>query len=154
MKKVNILISVVFIFFSIFILMESSNFQQTMISDNFVGAAFFPRVMAFIMIFLAIVLLVTSILDKNKRNKNIKEIFNKDMLMPITGIGIIFVYILLMDILGFIISTICLNFALLICFKVKNRLTLFTVPIFTSIIIYFVFKEMLIVPLPKGIFSL
>jgi len=153
MKKVNILTSIVFILLSGFVLVQSSKFQQTMISDDFAGAAFFPKVIAFMMIFFAAILLLASILDKNKHDKSIKEIFNKHMLLPALGIGIIFVYIVLMDLLGYIMSTVILNLLFLMCFKVKSKLTLVTVPILTSIIIYLVFKEMLIVPLPQGIFS-
>lgn len=153
MKNANIITAILFIIFGSWIIYASSNFQQTFLADNFIGADFFPRIMAIIMIILAVLLLITTFYDKTLKNTKLSDIFNRSMKLPIVGILILTIYLLIMDYLGFIISTIVLNLVLLLIFKVKKLHYLILVPLLTTLIIYYVFSNFLMVPIPEGIFS-
>lgn len=152
MKKANITTALIFILFGILIFFESSRFQQTMISDNFIGAAFFPKLMASIMILLALILLISELLNKEAEKVNIGDLFNKKMTISLIGIVILFIYTLILNYIGFILSTILLNLIFLIIFKVKSKITIVATPLLTTFVIYLIFQKMLMVPLPQGIF--
>lgn len=152
MKRANIITGIVFIVLSIFIFIQSSNFQQTMITDNFVGAAFFPRVIASIMVVLSLILILGSVLDRNQ--KSVTTIFKiANMRMPFIVFIIIFIYTVLLDKLGFIVATILLNLVIFTILKYENRLLTLILSFGITLVIYQVFQKMLMVPLPSGIFG-
>ncbi|NMA01656.1 MAG: tripartite tricarboxylate transporter TctB family protein [Clostridia bacterium] len=153
MKQANIITSIIFILFGFWIIYASKSFEQTFLSDNFIGADFFPRIMAIIMIILAVFLLITTFYDKTLKDTKISDILNKKMKLPIAGTFVLIVYLLVMEFLGFIIATIALNLVLLLIFRVKKLQYLVLVPLLTTIIIYYAFSNFLMVPLPQGLFS-
>ena len=56
MKKANYCVAIVFILLSGFVFFQVSGFQQTLIADDYVGAAFFPELLAWGTIVLAVLL--------------------------------------------------------------------------------------------------
>lgn len=153
MRKINIMTAILFIIFGIVIIMGTSNFKQTVLSDNFIGPAFFPKFMAIGMIVCAIILIINTLLDKKSQEISVGEIFNKKMFLPIIGMIILFIYVITLDYLGFLLATILLNLILLLLFKVRKKSILILAPVLTTLVIYQVFQKFLMVPLPPGLFS-
>lgn len=61
------------------------------------------------------------------------------------------VYILLIDKLGFIPSTIVFGIYSLVYMKCKNKIVIVVLPIVTALLMYFIFSNFLFVTLPLGI---
>lgn len=64
----------------------------------------------------------------------------------------VFLYIFLIDKLGFIISTILFGIYSLVYMKNKNKIVILILPIAATAILYYVFANFLFVTLPSGIF--
>ena len=62
----------------------------------------------------------------------------------------IFIYIMLMDKIGYIISTILFGVYSLIFMKNKNKVVLIALPVIFALLMYFVFLKFLFVTLPTG----
>jgi hypothetical protein len=66
-------------------------------------------------------------------------------------VGITLVYLYLMPILGFFVSTIVFGIVYLLFLRERQAVTLISAPIFLVLLIYIVFTQLLVVPLPRGI---
>lgn len=116
----------------------------------------FPRIVSWTLIILSLFRLFTVLVKKEtketKETKEIKEatFIKKQWLRFISSLVIIVVYILLIPFLGFLLATILATFSLISLlgdgkwYKQVILSTIITVPI------WFVFVELLNVPLPKG----
>lgn len=151
MKRINIITGIIFIALSIFIFVQSLSFQQTMIIDNFIGAAFFPRMIAVIMLILSVILIISSILEKDGHNDTSSIFKWETFKLPLIGVIVLLIYIMLLDKLGFIIDTIILNIVLLSIFKYKNKILTLLLSCAITLAIFQVFQRMLMVPLPSGL---
>lgn len=151
MKKINIITGFIFIALSIFIFVQSLNFQQTMIIDNFIGAAFFPRMIAVILLILSAILIISSILEKDGHDESSSIFKWETFKLPLVGVAVLFIYIMLLDKLGFIIDTIILNIVLLTIFKYENKMLTLLLSCAITLVIFQVFQKMLMVPLPSGL---
>ena len=153
MKKANYFIAVVFILLSAFVFLQISGFQQTLIADDYVGAAFFPELLAWGTIALAVLLARLNYADKvQEDSRSLSDLFPKEIRTVLEGLAILCVYVLLLEPLGFILATIALNIALLLLFRVRSLVTLAVFPVSISVLVYLVFCKALVVPLPEGLF--
>jgi hypothetical protein len=152
-KKANFGIAIAFLFLSAFVLYSAANFQQTLIQDDYVGAAFFPELLAWMTAGLAIFLAWLTFRGKfGDDSRTLSELFPREMSLAIVGLVLVVFYVLLLEPLGFILATIGLNGALLFLFGVRRPLTLTIFPVVISFAVYGVFYKLLMVPLPEGIF--
>ncbi len=125
-------------------------FDQTLITDNYLGASFFPRIVASSMIILGLIVLAGAL--KSKKAPKGTPITGAGIVRSMAGIASVAVYAKALEPLGFIISTAALNLAILTIFGVKKPLTLILLPIVATLSVYWIFCKILMVPLPEGIF--
>jgi len=152
-KKANYGIVAVFLLLSAFVLYQANNFEQTLIQDDYVGAAFFPELLAWMTAGLALVLGRLNFRGKmDDDGRRLADLFPRRMLLAVVGLGLVVAYALLLEPLGFILATIALNAALLPLFGVRSSLVLALFPVIVSLSVYVVFYKILIVPLPEGLF--
>ena len=153
MKKANYCVAIVFILLSGFVFFQVSGFQQTLIADDYVGAAFFPELLAWGTIVLAVLLGWLNFRNKfQEDSRSLSDLFPKEILTALEGLTVLCAYVLLLEPLGFILATIALNIALLLLFRVRSLITLAVFPVSISVIVYLVFCKALVVPLPEGLF--
>ncbi len=153
MKTVNYLISVVFLLLSAFVLYQIAGFQQTLISDDYVGAAFFPEILVWGTVALALLLAWLNYGNKFPEDgRTLSDLFPREVRMPLIGLVVLCAYVLLLEPLGFILATIALNIVLLFLFGVRGLPTLSVFPVTISLLVYIVFCKILVVPLPEGLF--
>jgi putative tricarboxylic transport membrane protein len=96
------------------------------------SAAFFPSFLFTIMVICGLVLIRQGI----KREKKIPfPNLHLPKLLPV--VGILVIYVLLMDYLGFIISTIVFLLTSLYVFGERRKKMLAVVPVTTAVIVYF-----------------
>lgn len=153
MKKANLIVATVFILLGVFIIAQTFTFQQTLITDNFLGATFFPRFVASAMIGLALLLLIQTLRHSPSEGEHrLGELFDARIRVPLTALAMIIVYVALLRPLGFIIDTILLNMAIFWLFRARSFLYLGIVPVAITLAVYQVFYKLLVVPLPEGLF--
>ncbi len=112
----------------------------------------FPRLLIiFLMILSAVMLGQTYVIKDSKRTKMTKE----DMKYIIMSIVSVFIWVYLLDILGFIVSSVLvlsILTALLDLERLKPARILFSVAAYTALVFvcWLVFHSFLLVPLPTG----
>lgn len=142
-KKADFIASIIMLFIGIYVLIEVSNFRK--ISSLDIGPAFFPKILGILLIIFALLISFKAI----KKNNNEKINFvNKNLIIVLLSI---ILYCVLFNVIGFVISsTIMLAFLMRIMGSdkwIKTIITSFVI----VIVIYFIFKMLLNVPLPWGI---
>lgn len=76
---------------------------------------------------------------------------SSELVRMISVIVLVFIYLYSISIMGFIISTLIFSLLYLILLKERRPLLLSTAPIVLVAVIYFVFTQLLVVPLPRGV---
>lgn len=66
-------------------------------------------------------------------------------------LGATVLYIILMTIIGFYVTSFLFMVGLFIVFQVKNKWAIVLIPLITTSLVYLVFKMMLVVPTPEGL---
>nr|WP_321500504.1 tripartite tricarboxylate transporter TctB family protein [uncultured Dethiosulfovibrio sp.] len=150
MKKNDAIGALAFLALGATALIQTTRFDQTLITDNYLGATFFPRMVSLGMIAIALVVLVGAIKGKDE----VKAGSPKGAYRTTAGAIAIALYAWGLEPLGFIISTAALNLVILVLFGVKKPSLLLVLPISVTFTIYWVFYKLLMVPLPEGIFFL
>jgi len=104
-KKANIVCGLVGMSFSAFAFIRTLSFRQFPLVP--IGPEFFPRHMAIGLFVCSAVLVIQSLVKKNKKNEKAPTIspFDKGMQRLFVGIAIIIAYALLWEPLGFLIAT-------------------------------------------------
>ena len=111
------------------------------------GPAFFPILVTVVILFLVILLLFETY---NKKDKNQQVNFNH-LKVPLVLTGIIIAYATILKFVGFRISTFVFLFLSMIVLKIEIKRALLLSFIITTVI-YVIFRILLKVQLPMGIF--
>jgi hypothetical protein len=148
MKKGNIISSIICILIGIFIIYATKDYPQGL--QGVPGPAFFPRILSCVVIGLSILLLIKTYVKKDGRKISI---FDKDSIKVYVTIGFLLAYLIILDLIGFIISTPIFLFGLIFFYVRKNPLKNAVVALVVTFIVYGIFKVLLSVPLPQGIFA-
>lgn len=149
-KKKNLLLSVLFLALGAFIFAESLGIKHMMKND--VGSAFFPKVIAVMILAVAAIRLVMALREKDTEAKR----SGSDMKGGWMTIALIAVYVLVFEPVGFLISTAIYLFLqmLVLTPAEKRKLPLLgIISVAAPIIIYVLFVYVINTPLPKGIFG-
>lgn len=85
-------------------------------------------------------------LDTSLNPSNLKK--------PLVGAGLMFLYVLSLETLGFIVATSILNAVLLVIFRVRKVHMIVLYPVLLSVAVFLVFRKFLMIELPEGIFHL
>jgi hypothetical protein len=83
---------------------------------------------------------------------NVGEALFKKSEMPFYTILLLCGYLSFLESAGFLISTVGLNFLLILLFKVRRIPVLIAFPVCMTVAIYWIFAKLLLVPLPEGLF--
>ena len=116
------------------------------------AARTYPMVMIIACYFLISVLIIQWF----KNRKAIKEndtggMSSKRFLYITIYCAAILIYILLIEWLGYVVSTVLFGVYSLIYLKNRNKILIVTLPLAATLILYFLFSEFLFVSLPAGI---
>lgn len=157
----EIIIGLALIGLGLIIYVQGGNLPS--LNEAFFNAGSFPRLIAGLLIFLSIILVLSKANELRKRKPTEDKVSNKDRLTAFYGeyklviliSAVFFVYIFLLQFIGFVISTILfiIGSAILIGYrKRKEVLTISTVAVILTLTIYFFFENVLYVRFPSGIF--
>ncbi|MFZ5945341.1 MAG: tripartite tricarboxylate transporter TctB family protein [Bacillota bacterium] len=148
MKRADIIASLIGVSLCGYVFWASGKFPE----DNvlLLGPSFFPRLLAWALFFMSIVLLVKALMGKSMESKEKFDI--KDPGIQRAGIALLatIVYIFTLDFLGFIIgSTIYLVF-LMYLLKLRSYGRMFLISLSVTFIVFAVFRVFLHITLPLG----
>lgn len=119
-----------------------------------VSAAFFPRIILGVTAVLAVIYMIFALraLKNNKAEEKKQE--KGDIKRLLTTIGLFIVYGIVVDIIGFMISSIIfLIIQMWVMLEVKNKKELIrfsVISVVSMIIVYYVFNNLFFVSLPTG----
>lgn len=146
-KKGNMIIAILFVLTGIWVIIEASTFP--VIGDGQItGPDFFPKVLASILIGLSILLFISTVLSKEDSVVGLFEIY---ALKAYTTMLALVIYMVLLNIIGFIFATPIFLFGLIRFYGMKHYPKIVLSAIVVTAAIYSVFKLLLAVPLPTGI---
>lgn len=111
--------------------------------------SFMPKLMSLCLAVLSILLFITSAKHKNCPEER-KDHQSYSLKRTAICIGLLFSYAYLIEILGYIISTIVAVAVLLYFFGTKNRIELIVIPIGVTLLLYWFFRGVMEVLLPEG----
>lgn len=146
------------------IVMFISTFSIQALTDSRVGADFMPKIIAVLIAILSIFIIVNGFRRKDEIVRDEQEVSSleneveskndKSYLLVIISVALMFIYLFLIPILGFLISTTAFLLIQMLLFsewKAKNIILYLIISIITSTLIYYLFRNVFYVMLPSGI---
>ena len=149
-KKKGIITSVLFLAFSIVMIIFAKDIKPMM--ENDLGSGFFPMVVGIAMCALSVLRLILALREKEKEAKK----SNDDLMGGLGTLVLIGGYCIAFNPVGFIISTIIYLFLqiLLLTPKAKrNWLVISIISVVTPFAFYALFVYLINTPLPRGLFG-
>lgn len=145
-------LAIFFLAIAITIFVSAFNLPSPFVSETDLGIDFYPKVIAFFLFILSLIMLFQSI-QKNKSNEpeNIKG--STAIFITITVIISLAVYAFLLQFLGYPVATFIELFFLFTIFKLRPYWLAATLAFLLSMGIYLLFEKVLLVRLPSGFWS-
>ncbi len=156
LKKTDFWVGLISLLLGIFVFSVTFTFKQTLITDNFLGATFFPRIISVVMMLLSIALLwstftaVKNSSEDEPAGDNSTAFTIERMKRPFSVIFCLAVYYFLLRLSGFCITSTLLFWAMLFIIKAEKKKFYVIAPVFV-VIVYAVFRYLFLVQLPTGI---
>lgn len=148
-KVKNYICSISFLLFGIFMYTQALAVKTVMARD--LGSGFMPKLIALAIIITAAASLIMTFINKKPAKQDASDTDAKGGLLTIACIA---AYVVLYDIIGFLVSTfLYLFFQILILSNEQNRRLPFfaLIAVVTAIIVYALFVYVIGMPLPVGI---
>lgn len=120
---------------------------------SFTGPRFYPYFLTVSILVLGIISIIVDLSKRDKKESASKSGFNKYAFMRVLLSFIILIaWVYILPILGFVISTVLLTIGLTFIIEKRKLYQVLIVSILFTVVIYFIFRTGLKIPLPKGIF--
>jgi putative tricarboxylic transport membrane protein len=149
MKRANLIIAGLLAMLGVFVLYLSKQLPE-FADKNTTGPAFFPTLLV-VLLFGLLVLLI-GITLKDETDRSIK-LLTKEAKMSYSIMGMVLIYLLVFNYLGFLVSTLIFLFTVMTYLSPKrNHLKTSVIALLSTLLVYIVFKVILLVPIPGGIF--
>lgn len=152
-KVRNLLCSVIMLAFGIFMFVNAFGIKHMIESD--VGSAYVPKFIAICIIVVSVAKLITTLV-KSSPSDNKKETNDNDKVGGLVTMGMMLAYMLILEPVGFIVSSVVYLFAQIMLFSNKdnrNPLLFAIISIVLPVAIDALFVFVIKMPLPKGIFG-
>ncbi|CAL7899301.1 tripartite tricarboxylate transporter TctB family protein [Fusobacterium necrophorum] len=130
---------------STFLFFVASKFEVLEMDNYSLGTAFFPKLICVILFIIAFILLILSM-----KNKNVAE--NKNIKYPVITILYFGIYILFIERIGYLVSTIIFMISVIFLLKSKSFFINVAFSIIFSGMIYLMFSKGFHISLAEGIF--
>ena len=151
MFKGEIITSAVIFFGSLCLYFESMKFEGHEVYGK-LGPAYWPKFLLICLMALSFLVAVDAFRERKKRDSEKEETSKVDSgkVRFFFAIGFIVLYLILMQIFGFIILTPLFLIAFMYLLGERKKIWLFGVSIGITILIIFAFTKAMYVPLPRG----
>ncbi|MCI8648973.1 MAG: tripartite tricarboxylate transporter TctB family protein [Anaerotruncus sp.] len=148
MRKISIITSGIFIAISVFIFFMARTFPAG--TNGALGPGFFPMALACIVTLLSAIQIYNSSVRPSEAEQQPADLLSKQSIRVWVSLGVLILYFIVMQLVGFILATPIFLFVMLIYFQVKNWVARIAVPLCTTAAVYFIFTTLLLVQLPAG----
>ena len=148
-KKIDISVGTVLSILSVAIYLFAGTYKGSGVSTY--GPNVFPQFLAVMLFITSILLIVNAV--KGKSQTDLEGINFPGLIRTGITVGISIIYLVAMQFLGFLISTLIFLLVMIRYLGQKNKLTLIISSVSVSIIVYAIFKDFLKIPLPTGFLS-
>lgn len=151
MKKVDIGVAIGLLVVSILVYWQANTYREHTIKEetlSLYGPNFFPQVLAVALAGCAILLLINAL--QGKALKMTDRIHAAGFVRVVICIAICIGYLLLMQVLGFAVSTMIFLFILMTFLGQKNLLIRAVSSVGVAMFIWAIFRFVLIIPTPTG----
>jgi hypothetical protein len=152
MKKWNIILALFLVFSGLFFFFESEKIGGGVKTET-IAPKLIPQSCAIIMVVCSVLLIGFSLFDKKHDTEKISVFTKKNILIPFTMV-ILFCYIMILEFIGFYISTGLFLFCLMMMYDKKWNIRDLGIKSAVSIgfplIIYLIFYQLLNIYLPTG----
>lgn len=146
MKKVDLGVGAGLLALSVWLFWYAGRYKELAVMGY--GPDLFPRILASMMIVLALGLIINALLGKSlKKEDNIDP---RGFLRVLISIGICIGYLLLLQVLGFATSTFLFLFVLMTLLKQERILLRIGASLIVSLTVWVIFRYFLVIPLPDG----
>lgn len=148
-SKADIVAAICLLLVSFLVFWISKDFPS---SKTGIGVSTFPKLLAGLLTIFSSVIIIQAIKNSSfsKKESTFKE-FKKGHKLIIAVIIILIIYIQMLEVLGFILSSFLLLITSMFIFGERRKIILLLVPLLFSVILYLVFSKMAMVFLPEGI---
>ncbi|MDI7261892.1 MAG: tripartite tricarboxylate transporter TctB family protein [Thermodesulfobacteriota bacterium] len=151
MFKGEIITSAVVFFGALYLYFESMKFEGHEVYGK-LGPAYWPKFLLICLMALSFLVAVDAFRERKKRDSEKEETSKADSgkVRFFFAIGFIVLYLILMQIFGFIILTPLFLIAFMYLLGERKKIWIFGVPIGITVLIVWVFTKAMYVPLPRG----
>jgi hypothetical protein len=149
-KKAEIIWALLFIAFAGVFYYLTFNLRPSPGPD--VGGAFYPRLLVYATFILSLKLLYNALKREKRDSEELFDFEDGGFRNVVLVVIISFIYLYLLDIIGFLLLTPLYLFLLLTIIEAKNIGYRILISILTTVIVMYVFQNFLNVPFPSGIF--
>jgi putative tricarboxylic transport membrane protein len=146
-KKVDIFVGLLLIVLSIATWITAGNFPS--VGDTDVGAGFFPRLIASILLVLSLILIASGY---RRRGGGDEETGQTSWKRTLLGFVCTFAFLALICLCGFFLSTPVFLLGFMWLLGYRKPVPTVAVAVLVTLFIYLVFEKVLQVPLPAGLF--
>lgn len=150
-KKAEIIWALIFIAYGSLFYYLSLDLRPSPGPD--VGGAFYPRLLVYATLILSLKLIYNAFKRERKDSESLFDFENGGFLKVISVVIISFIYLYLLDIVGFLLLTPVYLFLLLTIIEAKNFYYRIFISVLTTIIVMYVFQNFLNVPFPGGLLN-
>jgi uncharacterized membrane protein len=140
MKKTNTIIGIISLLLSVTILITAQDMPGQ--------SSMFPKYLAIIFGVLAVVLVGINIKNNEENQKKLEKFF---VPLMAKGMSFILAYIILIEVIGFFVSTFIFTIGFMFMYKENSKKTMIVTALGINLFIYVLFVLQLNVPLPQGL---
>lgn len=152
MKKANIISSILCLILSAFAIIIAKGFPASQ-QEGVPGPAVWPTIISILLAICAIWLLVESFISKKPEFEEKVSMLDDGSKRVYISMAILIVYFLVTPKLGFLLSTSVMMLIFVKWFSKKNIFVSLAISVGTTVIIYFIFRHFLNVPLDFGLIA-
>lgn len=143
MRLPNLIIGIIIVLIGIFFIANTLDFPDLTLEP--VGPAFMPRLYSILLIFLGSILIIKALREKAENKET-----ESNMKYALISMLIVVVYVLIIPLLGFYISTFIFSLTFLFFSQVRNKIILVSIPVGAILFIFIFFDKILKVAIPVG----
>lgn len=152
MKKPDIISGLIGILFGVYILVTAAGFPQDVVMR--IGPAFFPMVLASLLICFSCLLLCFALLGKSKGTVEKFNFKDPGTQRAVIALLVTIIYSLLLNVLGFIVTTILYLFGLMFLLEKRDYLSMSLISVGVTLGVFIIFEKFLHISLPIGLLNI
>lgn len=147
-KKYNIITGILLIFVGAYVVNNSFHFQENV--NGTPGPGFWPRVLGIAIIFVAALLILTTIIGKKKLPEHLIDIRSKGFFQVLETFGLMILFAFGLNLIGFLLSSLIFVVLMMLIMGVRSVKKICISSVAITLSIYLIFSQFLNVVLPRG----